>query len=114
MARLDYHSEEGCPMPDTSIEEALKQSCDALLVGDVMRLMSDLTPDALAAVMASAAGITSVPALTGYEIRSHEINGDEHVFRIAFKTSEGEVSGTATWKDIGGFWKITALSIDGV
>jgi hypothetical protein len=97
-----------------SVEEAVNESCGALMSGDIMRLMSDFTPEALTALMASASSITSVPALTCYEVQSHDIDGDDHLFRISFKTSEGDVTARATWKDIDGFWKITSLTIDGL
>ena len=34
-------------MPDISVEEAVKQNCQAVLIGDLMRIMADLTPEAL-------------------------------------------------------------------
>ncbi len=101
-------------MPAISIEDAVNQSCQALLTGDLMRLIADFTPDALAAVMASAANIASVPALIGYSVQSHEAQGEEHVFRVAFTTSAGEVIANATWKDVEGFWKITSLTLEGL
>ncbi len=101
-------------MPDISVEEAVDQSCGALMAGDIMRLMTDFTPEALAGLMAVAAGISAVPALNGYEVQSHEVRGDEHVFGIAFKTSDGDVAVNATWKDVEGLWKITALTIEGL
>jgi hypothetical protein len=102
------------PVPDISVEEAVDQTCKALMMGDVMKVMSDFTPEALAAAMASASGITAVPSLIGYEVRSHEVSGADHVFGIAFKTSEGEVTAKATWREIEGAWKITALDVDGL
>jgi hypothetical protein len=101
-------------MPDISIEEAVNQTCQALMSGDVMRVVSDFTPEALGAVVALAQGIATVPSLVGFEVRSHEVAGDEHLFHIAFKTREGEVGARATWREIGGFWKITALTLDGL
>jgi len=101
-------------MPDISIEEAVNQTCQALISGDVMRVISDFTPEALGAVVALAQGIATVPSLVGFEVRSHEVAGDEHLFHIAFKTSEGEVGARATWIEIDGFWKITALTLEGL
>jgi hypothetical protein len=101
-------------VPETSVEEAVNQTCQALMMGDVMKVMSDFTPEALAAAMASASGITAVPSLIGYEVRSHDIDGEDHLFGIAFKTSEGEVTAKATWREVEGAWKITALDVDGL
>jgi hypothetical protein len=101
-------------MPEITIEEAVNQNCQALMTGDVMRVMTDLTPEALAGLMTMATGITSVPSLLGYEVKSHRVDGDQHLFDIAFKTSEGEVTAAATWKEIEGAWKITYLSVSGL
>jgi hypothetical protein len=101
-------------LPELTIEEAVAQSCGALMSGDIMRLMTDFTPEALTSLMASASSITSVPALTGFDIQSHDTDGDQHIFRILFKTSEGDVTAHATYKDVDGFWKITNLTIDGL
>ncbi|HXH22670.1 MAG TPA: hypothetical protein VNN10_11620 [Dehalococcoidia bacterium] len=101
-------------MPDISVEEAVDQTCRALMAGDVMKVMSDFTPEALAAVMASAAGITAVPSLIGYEVRTHDVNGDDHDFTISFRTSEGEVTAKATWREVEGAWKIAALTVAGL
>jgi hypothetical protein len=105
---------EGEEVPDIPVEEAVRQNCQALMTGDVMGLMGAFTPEALAALMATAPGITSVPSVVGYEIRSHQEEGDEHKFTVAFETSAGEVLAHSTWKDVGGLWKITALTVDGL
>jgi hypothetical protein len=101
-------------MPEITVEQAVEQNCQALMMGDIMRVMFDFTPEALAALMASASAITSVPSLLAFEVRSHDVAGDDHVFDIAFKTSEGEVAAKATWREIEGFWKITNLAIEGL
>ena len=33
-------------MPDITVEEAVNQNCQALLTGDLMKVMNDLTPEA--------------------------------------------------------------------
>ena len=53
-------------MPDITVDEAVKQNCQAVLIGDLMRIMADLTPEALGALMASAGGgggMGAMPAL---------------------------------------------------
>jgi len=101
-------------MPDLSIEEAVERSCQALMSGDLMQVMSDFTPEALGAVMASASAITNVPSLVGYSVRSQQEDGGDHVFDVAFQTSEGEVAARVTWREIDDTWKIIALSVDGL
>jgi hypothetical protein len=89
-------------MPDITVEEAVKQNCQAVLIGDLMRIMADLTPEALAALMANAgAGMGAMPALTSFDIQSHDVAGDDHVFKIQFKGAQDFLA-VATWKDIGG------------
>jgi hypothetical protein len=99
-------------MPDMSVEEAVKQNCQAVLTGDLMRIMSDLTPEALGAVMANAGGSMggAMPALTSFDVQSHDVNGDDHVFKIAFKGDQ-DFMAVATWKDVAGAWKITDLKM---
>lgn len=99
-------------MPDISVEEAVKQNCQAVLIGDLMRIMADLTPEALGALMANAGGgMGAMPALTSFDIQSHDVSGDDHVFKIQFKGDQ-DFTATATWKDVGGAWKITNLAME--
>ena len=81
---------------------------------DVMRAAADLTPDALAGLMSLAATISTAPTLSGYEIESHTVQGQDHLFRVRFTTSAGDVRVNATWRDIDGAWKIAAVSVDGL
>ena len=100
-------------MPDISVEEAVKQNCQAVLIGDLMRIMADLTPEALGALMANAGGggMGAMPALTSFDIQNHDVSGDEHVFKIQFKGDQDFLA-VATWKDVGGAWKITNLAME--
>ena len=77
-------------MPDTEVEQAVKENCQALLIGDLMRVMNDLTPEAMAQVMSG---------------------GDDHVFKIKFEGDQ-DFTAIATWRDIGGAWKIAALAVE--
>jgi hypothetical protein len=99
-------------MPDIDVEEAVKQNCQAVLAGDLMRLMNDLTPEAMAQVMANAGGggMGAMPSLSSFEIQSHEVNGDDHVFKVKF-TGDQDFTANATWRDVGGQWKIAALEM---
>ena len=99
-------------MPEISVEDAVKQNCQAVLAGDLMRIMADLTPEALGALMANAgSNMGAMPTLTSFDVQSHDVNGDDHVFKIAFK-GDAEFMATATWKDIAGAWKITSLAME--
>lgn len=99
-------------MPDTEVEQAVKENCQALLTGDLMRVMNDLTPEAMGQVMQNAGGnMGAMPTLTGFDIQSHEVQGDDHVFKIKF-SGDQEFLATATWRDVGGAWKIAALQME--
>jgi hypothetical protein len=101
-------------MPDIDVEEAVKQNCQAVLAGDLMRIMSDLTPEALGQVMASAGGgggMGAMPALTGFDIVSHETEGDDHHFKVNF-SGDQNFTANATWREVDGAWKIAALSME--
>jgi hypothetical protein len=101
-------------MPDIPVEEAVKQNCQAVLAGDLMRIMQDLTPEALGALMANAGGgggMGAMPTLTGFDIASHDVDGENHKFKITF-TGDQNFTAHATWKDVSGAWKITELTME--
>src|SRR5690348_10024636 len=105
-------SKEEAHVPEISVEEAVKQNCQAVLNGDMMRIMQDLTPEALGALMANAgSNMGAMPALKSFDIQSHDVNGDDHVFKIAF-AGDQDFNAVATWKDVGGAWKITNLAME--
>jgi len=81
---------------------------------DVMRAAADLTPEAMAGLMSLAMTISQAPTLSGYTIESHETQGEDHLFRVRFGTSAGDVVVNATWRPIDGAWKIAAVSVEGL
>jgi hypothetical protein len=103
-------------MPDISVEDAVTANCQAVLTGDLMRIMSDLTPEALGKLMAGGGGGGggmggAMPTLTGFNIESHEEQGEDHVFRVKFQGDQ-EFTAVATWRDVGGAWKIADLAME--
>ena len=99
-------------MPDTPVEQAVKENCQALLIGDLMRVMNDLTPEAMAQVMQGGGGsMGAMPALRSFDIQSHDQQGDDHVFKIKFEGDQ-DFTAIATWRDVGGQWKIAALAME--
>ena len=100
-------------MPDTSVEEAVTANCQAVLTGDLMRIMGDLTPEALGKLMASGGGggMGAMPVLTSFNIESHDEQGDDHIFKVNFKGDQ-EFTAIATWRDVGGAWKIADLAME--
>jgi hypothetical protein len=101
-------------MPDITAEKAMRSACDLILRGDIMGAMADLTPEAMNDAMGLAAGLTGLTLPESYMIESHQVNGDEHRFRVRFKAAERELSAWATWREIDGAWKITQISVDGI
>jgi hypothetical protein len=101
-------------MPDIPVEEAVKENCQAVLAGDLMRIMGDLTPEALGQVMANAGGggggMGAMPTLSSFAIESHEQQGEDHIFRVKF-SGEQDFTAIVTWRDVGGAWKIAALDM---
>jgi hypothetical protein len=98
-------------MPDMTVEEAVKQNCQALLIGDLMRVMNDLTPEAMSQLMSGGGNMGAMPALTGFDVQSHDVNGEDHLFKITFKGDQ-DFTALATWRDVGGAWKIAALAME--
>ena len=101
-------------MPDISIEEAVKANCQAVLAGDMMRVMGDLTPEALGKLMSNmgaSGGAGMGPPPSGFEILGHEQSGDDHVFTVKF-SGEQAATAVATWRDVGGLWKIADLAME--
>ena len=95
-------------------EAAMRATCDAILRGDLMAAMNDLTPDAFAQAMSLAATITALPTPESYEIESRDESGGDYSFRVRFKTSSQDIVAAATWRLIDGAWKITAIAAEGL
>ena len=98
-------------MPDVSVEQAVTENCQAVLIGDLMRIMSDLTPEAMGKLMSGGGGMGAMPALTSFKIENHDEQGENHVFRIKF-SGDQDFTAIATWRDIGGAWKIADLAME--
>ncbi len=99
-------------MPDKTVEEAVKENCQALLIGDLMRVMNDLTPEAMGQLMQNAGGgMGAMPQLKSFDIQSHDEQGEDHVFKIKF-TGDQDFTAIATWRDVGGDWKIAGLAME--
>jgi hypothetical protein len=101
-------------VPDTPVEDAVRANCDALMMGDLTRIMTDLTPEALGALMASGANMAMMPILLGYEIESQAVSGEDHVVRVAFTTPDRVITAIETWREIDGAWKITNIAVEGL
>ena len=96
-------------------EEAMRATCEAILRGDMMGALQELTPEAMNQAMALAADTMTLPTPESYEVLSHSERPDgEHHFRVRFQTSSQDIVASASWRQIEGVWKITAIAAEGL
>jgi len=93
-------------------EDAMRRALDALVAGDILTAMVDLTPEALAAATSMSSGIATIPTPTGYTITAHDEEAGEHRFQVRFQTNLGDVEARASWREVNSAWKITSLGVE--
>jgi hypothetical protein len=101
-------------MTASNAEQAMRATCDAIVRGDIMTAMQELTPEAFSQAMELGAEITALPTPESYVIESEEEANGEHRFRVRFKTTSRDIVAVASWRQIDGVWKIAYLAADGV
>ena len=101
-------------MANETAEDALRRACDAILQGDVMTAMQDLSPEALNDAMAMGANIMGLPIPVSYEVDSHEVVEGEERFVVRFKTSAQDIVVRSTWRQFDGAWKIVSIAVEGL
>jgi len=99
-----------------SAHEAAERNAQAIMSGNLAQIMADITPEALAQVMAlgSQAGAltpTQMPNIERYELLDFGPDGDVHLFHVKFISDAGTATIAASWKLIMGQWKIVAVSL---
>ena len=92
----------------------MRRAADALVRGDIMTAMADLSPEAYNDAMTMGANIAMLPQPHGYEVESREEAGGEHRFVVRFKTTAQDILARASYRQIDGAWKITAISAEGL
>ena len=100
--------------PEATAEAAMRVTCEAILRGDLMAAMNDLTPDAFAQAMSLATTITALPTPESYVIEGQEEVDGEQRFRVRFKTSSQDIVAAAAWRQFDGVWKITSITAEGL
>jgi hypothetical protein len=100
-----------------SAREAAERNAQAVMAGNISQVMADITPEALTQMMQLAAANGGVSPATMPNMQSYEIedagttdDGGQR-FRVTFKATEGQATLTATWKQVTGQWKITAVDL---
>jgi hypothetical protein len=101
-------------MANETAEDAMRRACDAILVGDVMTAMQDLSPEAFNEAMTMGANISMLATPQSYEVESRETVGEEQRFVVRFKTSAQDIVAKASWRDFGAGWKIVSISAEGL
>lgn len=103
--------------------EAAERNAQALMAGNMMQLMMDITPEAMAALMqmGAAAGVnpgafslTSMPAITSYELGESTVLDGAELIPATFHSALGSLTIVATWKEIMGAWKIAAVTVNNI
>ena len=97
-------------MPDSTPELAMRRVADAILGGDYMTAMADVTPDALLQVMQIGGGMMNLPPPDGCDIEPATLTGGQHDFRITFRAGVQTLSATVSWAEVEGAWKIIGVS----
>ena len=94
-------------MADVTAEEAAHAHARAAVAGDLTKLMTDLTPEALAKAMAQASG--GLQGVNDYELKLHAQEGDEYVFDITYKASAASMTLRDRFREVNGQWRVVDL-----
>lgn len=94
-------------MPDVSIDEAVTRTCEAIVAGNLVQVMTDLTPEAVSKLMAAQTqmGGGPIPQVTGYELQSITRDGSDYIAQVTFQSTQN-VTLEARWREVNGAWKI--------
>lgn len=92
----------------------MRRACDAIMRGDVMTAMQDLSPEAFNEAMTMGANISMLPTPVSYAFESREVVDGDHRFVVRFKTSAQDIVARASWRSIEGAWKIVSISAEGL
>jgi len=98
------------------LREVVERNAEAVMSGNFNQLMADITPEALAQMMQMApqggqVSLTQMPNITGYEITPVGPEEDSFVYHVTFTSTIGRATAAATWKQVVGQWKITAINV---
>lgn len=101
-------------MTNDTAEAAMRRACDAILAGDVMTAMQDLSPEAFNEAMMMGAQIAMLPTPQSYAIEARDASNGEERYVVRFKTSAQDIVARASWRQAGGAWKIVSISAEGL
>lgn len=98
-------------MADITAEEAAHRHARAAVAGNLAQLMADLTPQALATLMAQGGAGTGFQQPRGYELKLHGQEGNDYIFDITYAGPIGDVTLRDRFSRIGDQWKIVEAKI---
>src|SRR4051812_37505133 len=94
--------------------DRMNASCEAIMQGDFMTAMAELTPEAMSEAMQLAGGFSGAPMPESYKIDSEDMDGDQHKFHVTFKGSGQQIAASVWWAEFGNRWMITKINVDGM
>ena len=98
-------------MADMTAEEAAHRHAKAAVDGNLGQLMSDLTPEALAGLMAQGGAGGGFQQPSGYELKLHAQEGDDYLFDVTYQGPVGNVTLRDRFRVIGDQWKVVEAKI---
>jgi hypothetical protein len=101
-------------MANETPADKMRACCEAILAGDFMTAMAELSPEAMMEAMTMAGSFTGAPMPTSYGIDSKEVVDGQHQFKLHFSSGERELRGHCTWGQVEGAWKITSIGVESV
>ncbi len=99
-------------MPEANAEEAMRRACDAIMAGDYVTAMADVTPEALNQAIGLGAGLTNIPLPESFEIESRGEFDSEQRFSVSFRAQTQYLIATIGWREIEGSWRISSIGLD--
>ena len=101
-------------MANETPADKMRACCEAILAGDFMTAMAELSPEAMAQAMTLAGSFTGAPMPTSYAIDSEDVVNGQHVFKLDFSSGERGLRANCTWGQVEGAWKIVAIGVESV
>ena len=91
--------------------DVVERTANAVMAGNFMALMADITPEALGKLMqmapnAGQMNLAALPQITGYNLEElPEVDG-QPAWRVTFHAAMGTVTLGTRWKVVLGAWKV--------
>ena len=99
---------------DAALRAVVERNADAVVAGNFVQIMADITPEALGKLMGMAGGgqpsIATLPAISGYEIVLLEPEDEAERYLATFRSEAGTAAIVTHWKQVLGAWKIVDVS----